>query len=113
VLEGKDHTNSGFTLVLRMVAQDFLSRVSLRRGRHRSTRVSWTGFLWAFILSQELELIPSPLCTFLARGRVCLLKVIFNKLIEENFPNLKKERPMNMQDAYRTSNLLNQKRNSS
>jgi hypothetical protein len=37
---------------------------------------------------------------------------IFNK-IEENFPNLKKEMPMNIQEAYRTSNRLDQKRNSS
>ena len=28
---------------------------------------------------------------------------IFNKIIEENFPNLKKEMPMNIQKAYRTS----------
>jgi hypothetical protein len=34
-----------------------------------------------------------------------------NKIIEENFPNLKKEMPMNIQEAYRTSNRLNQKRN--
>ena len=27
---------------------------------------------------------------------------IFNKIIEENFPNLKKEMPMNLQEAYRT-----------
>jgi hypothetical protein len=38
---------------------------------------------------------------------------IFNKIIEENFPNLKKERPMNIQEAYRTPNRLDQKRNSS
>jgi hypothetical protein len=38
---------------------------------------------------------------------------IFNKIIEENFPNLKKEIPMNIQDAYRTPNRLDQKRNSS
>jgi hypothetical protein len=38
---------------------------------------------------------------------------IFNKIIEENFPNLKKEVPMNMQEAYRTPNRLDQKRNSS
>jgi hypothetical protein len=38
---------------------------------------------------------------------------IFNKTIEENFPNLKKEMLMNIQEAYRTSNRLNQKRNSS
>jgi hypothetical protein len=38
---------------------------------------------------------------------------IFNKIIEENFPNLKKEMPMNIQEAYRTPNRLNQKRNSS
>jgi hypothetical protein len=38
---------------------------------------------------------------------------IFNKIIEENFPNLKKEMPMNIQKAYRTPNRLDQKRNSS
>jgi hypothetical protein len=37
---------------------------------------------------------------------------IFNKIIEVNFPNLKKEMPMNIQDAYRTPNRLDQKRNS-
>jgi hypothetical protein len=38
---------------------------------------------------------------------------IFNKIIEENFPNLKKQMPMNIQEAYRTLNRLDQKRNSS
>ena len=38
---------------------------------------------------------------------------ILNKIIEENFPNLKKEMPMNKQEAYRTPNRLDQKRNSS
>ena len=38
---------------------------------------------------------------------------IFNKIIEENFPNLEKEMPMNIKEAYRTSNRLDQKRNSS
>jgi hypothetical protein len=38
---------------------------------------------------------------------------IFNKIIEENFPNLKKEMPMNIQEAYRTPNRQDQKRNSS
>ena len=37
---------------------------------------------------------------------------IFNKIIE-NFPNLKKEMPMNIQEAKRTPNRLDQKRNSS
>jgi hypothetical protein len=36
---------------------------------------------------------------------------IFNKIIEENFPNLKKEIPINIQEAYRTPNRLDQKRN--
>ena len=36
---------------------------------------------------------------------------IFNKIIEENFPYLKKE--MNIQEVYRTPNRLYQKRNSS
>jgi uncharacterized coiled-coil protein SlyX len=38
---------------------------------------------------------------------------IFNKILKENFPNLKKEIPMNIQEAYRTPNRLDQKRNSS
>ena len=38
---------------------------------------------------------------------------IFNKIIEENFSNLKNEMLMNIQDAYRTPNRLDQKRNSS
>jgi len=37
----------------------------------------------------------------------------FNKIIEENFPNLKKEVPINIQEAYRTPNGLDQKRKSS
>jgi hypothetical protein len=38
---------------------------------------------------------------------------IYKKIIEENFPNLKKEIHMNIQEAYRTPNRLDQKRNSS
>jgi hypothetical protein len=38
---------------------------------------------------------------------------IFNKIIEGNFPNLKKEMLMNIQEACRTPNKLNQKRNCS
>ena len=38
---------------------------------------------------------------------------IFNKIIEENFPNLKKEIPMNIQEVYRTLSRLDQKRSSS
>jgi hypothetical protein len=34
---------------------------------------------------------------------------IFNKIEEENFPNLKKEMPINIQEAYTTPNRLNQK----
>ena len=34
---------------------------------------------------------------------------IFNKIIEENFPTLKKEMPMNIEEAYRTPNSLDQK----
>jgi hypothetical protein len=38
---------------------------------------------------------------------------IFNKIIEENFPNLKKVITMSIPEAYRTPNRLDQKRNSS
>jgi hypothetical protein len=31
---------------------------------------------------------------------------IFSKIIEENVPNLKKEMPMNIHEAYRTPNRL-------
>jgi len=37
---------------------------------------------------------------------------IFNKIIEKN-PNLKKKMPINIQEAYRTPNRLDQKRNAS
>jgi hypothetical protein len=38
---------------------------------------------------------------------------IVNKIIEDSFPNLKKELPINIQEAYRTPNRLDQKRISS
>jgi hypothetical protein len=38
---------------------------------------------------------------------------IFNKIIEESFPNIKKDMPINIQEVYRTPNRLDQKRNSS
>jgi hypothetical protein len=38
---------------------------------------------------------------------------MFNKIIEENYPNLKKEMSINIQGTYRYPNRLNQKRNSS
>jgi hypothetical protein len=38
---------------------------------------------------------------------------IFNKITEENFPKLKKEMPINIKEADRTPNGLDQKRNSS
>jgi hypothetical protein len=38
---------------------------------------------------------------------------IFNKIIEENFTNLKKQMPRNIQEAFSSSNRLDQKRNSS
>ena len=37
---------------------------------------------------------------------------IFNKIIEENFPKLRKEMLMNMQEIYGTANTLDQNRNS-
>jgi hypothetical protein len=35
---------------------------------------------------------------------------IVNKIIEENFPNLKKDMPMNIQEAYRNPNRLDQRK---
>ena len=34
---------------------------------------------------------------------------IFNKITEENFPNIKKEMPINIQEAHRTPNRLEKK----
>jgi hypothetical protein len=38
---------------------------------------------------------------------------IFNKIIEENFPNLKKVMAVKVQEGYKTPSRLHQKRNSS
>jgi hypothetical protein len=38
---------------------------------------------------------------------------IFNKIREENFPNLKKKMPINIKEAYKIPNRLDQKSNSS
>jgi hypothetical protein len=38
---------------------------------------------------------------------------IFKEIIEDKFPNLKKEKPMNKQEAYRNPKRLDQERNSS
>ena len=49
----------------------------------------------------------------LEEGEVVHLKGtenIFNKIIEENFPNLKKDNPMNIQEACRTPNRLGQEK---
>jgi hypothetical protein len=40
-------------------------------------------------------------------------KNVFNKIIEKNFPNLKKIIDIKVQEAYRTPNKLDQKRKSS
>ena len=37
---------------------------------------------------------------------------IFNKIIEETFPNLKNKMPINIQEPYKTPNRLKPKRNS-
>jgi polyhydroxyalkanoate synthesis regulator protein len=58
---------------------------------------------------QNLKIIGDENEDFQLKGPVN----IFNTIIEENFPNLKKKMPMNIQEAYRTPNRLNQKRNSS
>ena len=38
---------------------------------------------------------------------------IFNKIMEGNFPNLKRKMPTNIQEAHRTPNRLDQNRNTS
>jgi hypothetical protein len=38
---------------------------------------------------------------------------MFNRIIEENFPNLKKEMPIDIKETYRMTNTLDQEKNSS
>jgi hypothetical protein len=38
------------------------------------------------------------------------LKKVFNKIIDENFPNLKKEMAIKVQEVYRTLNKWDQKK---
>ena len=38
---------------------------------------------------------------------------VFNKIIEENFPNIKREKAIKVQEAYRTPNKWDQRRKSS
>ena len=49
-------------------------------------------------------------------GEVSQIKVpekMFNKIVQENFPNLKKEMTINIKEGYRTPNRLDEKRKSS
>ncbi|ERE69648.1 serum amyloid A-3 protein [Cricetulus griseus] len=66
-------------------------------------------------LSQNIQEIwetvkrPNLRITGIEEGKGIQLKGaenIFNKIIEENFPNLKKDMPMKIQEAYRTPNTL-------
>ena len=60
--------------------------------------------------------IPNPRIIGVEGGKEYQLKDtvnIFNKIIEENFPALKNEMTMNIQEAYITPNKLDLKRNSS
>lgn len=41
-----------------------------------------------------------------------IIENIFSKIMEENFPNIKKERPIKVHEAYRTPSIQEQKRNS-
>jgi hypothetical protein len=62
---------------------------------------------------QDTMRIPNLRIICIEKSKVSQLKGpvnIFNKIIEENFPNLKM--PMNIQEAYRTQHKLDQKRNS-
>ena len=46
------------------------------------------------------------------RPRPKVQKIFSKKIIEENFPNLNKEMPIKVQEAYRITNSLEQKRKS-
>ena len=55
---------------------------------------------------------PNPRIIGIYEGKAQLKSTenIFNKLIEESFPNLKKDMHIKTQKAYRTPNRLNQKK---
>ena len=57
---------------------------------------------------------PSLRIIRIEEGEVQLKSIenMFDKIIEENFPNLKKDMPMKIQEAYRTPNRLDPKRKS-
>ncbi|ERE73702.1 Transposase, L1 containing protein [Cricetulus griseus] len=65
--------------------------------------------IWDTVKRPNLRIIG------IEEGEESLLKAtenIFNKITEENFPNLQKDRPMKVQEAYRTPNRLDHKKKS-
>ena len=59
----------------------FFSSDALRRvhsGTHgpQEQQSNWDRLLWAYICTQEVELILSPLCTFPARGKLASRKCL-------------------------------------
>ena len=63
--------------------------------------------MWDTVKRQNLRIIG------IEEGEEAQLKGaenIFNKIIEENFPYLKKDMPMKVQEAYRTPNRLDQRK---
>ncbi|ERE69936.1 LINE-1 type transposase domain-containing protein 1 [Cricetulus griseus] len=65
--------------------------------------------IWDTVKRPNLRIIG------IEEGEETLLKGtenIFNKIIEENFPNLQKDMPMKVQEAYRTPNRLDNKKKS-
>ena len=55
---------------------------------------------------------PSLRITGIEELQLKCREYVFNKIIEENFPNLKKHISMKVQEAYRTQNRLDQEKNS-
>jgi hypothetical protein len=58
--------------------------------------------------------MTKPMNIYRGRGRNQIKgnENIFSKIINNNFPNLTKEMPIKIQEAYKTSNSQNQKKNS-
>ena len=91
--------------------EDTIEKINaLTKGNSKSNKFSSQNIqeIWDIINKPNLRIIG------VEEGEELQIKGsenIFNKIIEENFPNLKNDIPMKVQEAYRTPNRLDQKKN--
>ena len=94
-------------------------RENLKRWRyHRGNRCTSQDIKFSTFLTQNIQeiwnttKIPNLRIIGIDEREVQLkgTESVFNKMIEENFPNLKKDMPMKVQEAYRIPNILDQRK---